>query len=88
MTSIAHSTLRCPVCDSSLDRDTVRPPCPNGCKNAYGLPRLAVVASPRTGRPICSDCAAREGRPWTDEERAEWKAAAFRDARRENGGGW
>ena len=55
-----EARLRCPLCDSFLDRATVRPPCSHGCTHPNGEPRLAEVAGPRSGRPLCSSCHARE----------------------------
>jgi hypothetical protein len=90
MSTVPVVPTRCPLCDSELRRETVRPPCPNGCTHANGEPRLAELAGPRSGRPVCSPCALREQQPngWTERELAEWSDARARDGRRENGAGW
>lgn len=89
MTVARMVPTRCPVCDSELQRETVRPPCPNGCTHPNGEPRLAEVAGPRSGRPLCAPCAAREQRgKWSVADREAWLDAEARDGRRENGGGW
>jgi hypothetical protein len=89
MTTVPHAPLRCPVCDSSLSRDTIRPPCSRGCTHPNGAPRLAEVAGPRSGRPVCGGCARREQHGgWPAKERDEWLAAELKDRRRPFGGGW
>jgi hypothetical protein len=90
MTVARHDRLHCPLCDSELSRDTVRPPCANSCTHPNGEPRLAELAGPRSGRPVCAHCALREhaGVPWSGEEREQWAEAAVRDGAREVGGGW
>lgn len=91
--TIDHSPLRCPVCDSALARDTVRPPCSAGCVHPNGAPRLAELRGPRSGRPVCGPCSLREvvaaeATGWTAEERDEWVRATLRDAARESGKAW
>lgn len=50
----------CPCCGSTLDRDTVRPPCANGCRTPEGFRRLSDAIEPAGQRPVCAACYFRE----------------------------
>jgi hypothetical protein len=50
-----HDRVTCPACGTVLDRDTVRPPCANGCRTPEGFARLGDVTL--NGTPYCGRCA-------------------------------
>jgi hypothetical protein len=46
--------LVCPCCGTTLDRDTVRPPCANGCRTPEGFRRLSEMRMGQTF--LCGEC--------------------------------